>query len=102
VAVPTPLAKPTLIVLAPVTPLELAKKPVPAELLSPSVIPPLGAVALFPNWSNSCKLSVTFVVLLADAEDGLGVTLTFDAAAAVLVSEKLALPVTPVALAAML
>jgi hypothetical protein len=80
VAVPTPLANVTLMVLLrePVPPSVEAKKSVVLGELKVSVVVPLLVVVL-PKASSICRLKVTLVVLDAVAEVGLGVMATVEA-----------------------
>jgi hypothetical protein len=55
------------------------------EVLRESVVVPV-LVVLFPNWSSSWRASAMLVVLLVDAEDGLGVMATLVAVPAVMVT----------------
>jgi len=59
----------------PVAPLEVEKKPLDDEVLTVSDVVPL-LVVLFPYWSLSWNPRAMFVVLEADADDGVGVMAT--------------------------
>ena len=95
-AVPTPLANVTLtgVFRVPVPPLALEKSLVEVELTE-SVMPPEPAVVLLPKASSSWKPNLTFVVVEAAAEVGVGVIATCAGAPGVLVSEKVGGVVSP-------
>jgi hypothetical protein len=79
------LANVTLRVADPLAPLVAAKKFVVGGELRVSVVVPV-LVVLFPNWSSSWRPSATLVVLLAVADDGLGVMATWVAVPPVMVT----------------
>ena len=78
-AVPTPLAKVTLtgVFKVPVPPLALEKNSLVEVELTESVMPPEPAVVLLPKASWSWKPNLTFVVVEAAAEVGVGVIATW-------------------------